>query len=72
MQSGDPVKFEILETFLPGDDFVTKNGWQKRDLTGMALTVPIRGSQASLTLRKDGVETGDPAKCDTFRAPALG
>ena len=56
LQTGEPVKFEVLETFLPGEDFAKANGWQRSDLTGMALTVPIRGSQASVTLRKDGVE----------------
>lgn len=55
-QSGDPVKFEVLQGFLPSDEFIIKDGWQKSDMTGMALTVPIRGSQAALTLRKGDVE----------------
>ena len=55
-QSGDPVKFEVLQGFLPADEFLTREGLQKSDMTGMALTVPIRGSQASLTLRKGDVE----------------
>ena len=52
-QSGEPVKFETLQGFLPDDGYLTREGWHKSDLTGMALTVPIRGAQASVTLRKD-------------------
>ena len=55
-QSGEPVKFETLQGFLPDDGYLTREGWHKSDLTGMALTVPIRGAQASVTLRKDNAE----------------
>jgi len=49
---GDPVKFESLQQFLPSNEAIAKDGWQKSDLTGMALSVPIKGAQASLTLKK--------------------
>jgi hypothetical protein len=48
----DPVKFEALQGFLPGTDAVATAGWEKKDMTGMALTVPMKGSQASMTLKK--------------------
>lgn len=53
LQTGaDPVKFEVLQEFLPPNDFIVSDGWQKKDMTGMALAEPIRGSQAQLTMRK--------------------
>lgn len=53
VQSGlEPIKFETLQTFLPSDDFIKKDGWQKKEMTGMALSEPVRGSQAQLTIRK--------------------
>jgi len=57
MQSlGDPVNFEALQAFLPSNDFIVKDGWQKSDMTGMLLSVPMKGSQASLTLKKSGAQ----------------
>jgi len=54
--TGEPVKFEALQGFLPGTDAIATAGWAKKEMTGMALTVPIKGSQASLTLKKGGSE----------------
>ena len=50
--SAEPVKFEALQGFLPGTDAIATAGWEKKDMTGMALTVPMKGSQASMTLKK--------------------
>ena len=52
LQSSDaPVKYEALQAFLPGTDAIATAGWEKKDMTGMALTVPMKGSQASMTLK---------------------
>lgn len=57
LQSSDePVKFEALQAFLPGTDAIATAGWEKKDMTGMALTVPMKGSQASMTLKKGEAE----------------
>lgn len=53
---GEPVKFEALQAFLPSDADITKNGWQKFEVTGMALAEPIKGAKAAMTLKKDGSE----------------
>lgn len=53
---GEPVKFEALQGFLPGTDAVLTAGWQKKDMTGMVLSVPMKGSQASMTLTKGETE----------------
>lgn len=57
LQSSDePVKFEALQAFLPGTDAIATAGWEKKDMTGMTLTVPMKGSQASMTLKKGEAE----------------
>jgi len=57
LQSSDaPVKYEALQAFLPGTDAIATAGWQKTEMTGMALTVPMKGSKASMTLKKDETE----------------
>ncbi len=57
MQSmGEPVKFQTLQEFLPSDAFLKQDGWEKTELTGMALSVPVKGSQAQVTIRKGGTE----------------
>lgn len=57
LQSSDePVKFEALQGFLPSTDAIATAGWEKREMSGMALSVPIKGSQASITLKKGDAE----------------
>ena len=57
LQAGtDPVKFDALQAFLPTDDFILKDGWRKSDMTGFMLAEPMKGAQASLTLKKPGAE----------------
>lgn len=47
MQSGEPVKFESLQALMP-----EVAGWDKGEATGMSLSVPFKGAQASMTLKK--------------------
>ncbi|MBP8273201.1 MAG: hypothetical protein KAY59_02165 [Acidobacteria bacterium] len=54
--NGEPVKFEALQAFLPTDADITKNGWQKFEVTGMALAEPIKGAKAAMTLKKNDSE----------------
>ena len=57
MQSmGEPVKFETLQEYLPSAEFLKQDGWQKTEMTGMALSVPVKGSQAQVTIRKGDTE----------------
>ena len=71
LQSGvEPVKFEALQGFLPGTDAIATAGWGKKDMTGMALTVPMKGSQASMTLKKGEAEVVVDI-VDTVFNPAL-
>lgn len=53
---GEPVSFETLQTFMPSNESLTADGWQKTDMTGMALSVPIKGAKASMTIRKADAE----------------
>lgn len=47
LQSGTPVSFEALQSLLPAVP-----GWTRGEMTGMVLSVPMRGTQASLTLSR--------------------
>jgi len=53
---GEPVKFEALQGFLPGTDAIASAGWEKKDMTGMALRQPVKGEQASRTRKKGDIE----------------
>lgn len=47
LHTGTPVPFEALQALLP-----TVPGWTRGEMTGMVLSVPLRGTQASLQLTR--------------------
>ena len=68
LQSGTPVPFESLQALLP-----TVPGWTRGEMTGMVLSVPMRGTQASLVLSRGetrmNVEIIDTVFNQTLYAP---
>lgn len=68
LQSGTPVPFEALQALLPAVP-----GWTRGEMTGMVLSVPVRGTQASLTLSRGGatmsIEIIDTLFNQTLYAP---
>lgn len=52
MQSaGEPVNFEVLKPLLP-----VMSGWEKKEVTGMMLAVPLKGAQVSERLVNGNAE----------------
>jgi hypothetical protein len=70
LQSGTPVPFESLQALLP-----TVPGWTRGEMTGMVLSVPMRGTQASLTLSRGdarmSIEIIDTVFNQTLYAPVV-
>ena len=70
VQSGTPVPFESLQALLP-----TVPGWTRGEMTGMVLSVPMRGTQASLTLSRGdarmSIEIIDTVFNQTLYAPVV-
>jgi hypothetical protein len=52
----EPVRFDVLQSQLPSDDYLKAEGWQKSDMTGFMLAEPMKGAQASITLKKAGTQ----------------